>query len=130
MIEPRANLAQWAQSVVGSCVDAAGDAIREFCAKPKSAKRLHRTRKRLARLRAVLDDLALTAGVSAAFSQRVERVHKRAGKVRDADVLLARVETYCDQAFGQEREELACLRAVLRKRAKRMRRKLTRELRG
>jgi CHAD domain-containing protein len=48
--------------------------------------------------------------------------------VRDADVLLERVEAYCEDAFGQERNELERLRKLLRKRAKRMRRKLTREL--
>jgi CHAD domain-containing protein len=128
MIEPRTQLAPWAQSEIGAHVDAAGDAITQFCAKPASAKRLHRTRKRLARLRAVLDDLAWLAGVTGTFSERIRRVHRRAGKVRDADVLLERVKAYCEDAFGQERNELERLRKLLRKRAKRMRRKLTREL--
>jgi CHAD domain-containing protein len=128
MIEQRAELTQWAQAAIGAHVDAAGDAITEFCAKPASTKRLHRTRKRLARLRAVLDDLAVLAGVTGTFSERIRRVHKRAGKVRDADVLLDRVESYRDDASGEEREQLDCLRRILRKRAKRMRRKLTREL--
>ncbi len=127
MIE-RSQLTQWAQAVIGSHVDAAGEAITAFCAKPASAKRLHRTRRRLARLRAVLEDFALLAGVTGTFSDRIRRVHRRAGKVRDADVLLERVETYCEDAFGAEREELEHLRKALRKRAKRMRRKLTREL--
>ena len=128
MMEQRAKLTEWAQAVIGAHVDAAGEAITEFCAKPASAKRLHRTRKRLARLRAVLDDLAGLAGVAGTFSERIRRVHKRAGKVRDADVLLDRVESYRDDASGEECEQLDCLRKVLRKRAKRMRRKLTREL--
>ena len=128
MIEQRAKLTQWAQTVIGAHVDAAGEAIARFCAKPASAKRLHRTRKRLARLRAVLEDLAGLAGVTGTFSERIRRVHKRAGKVRDADVLLDRVERYRDDASDEERVQLDCLRAILRKRAKRMRRKLTREL--
>lgn len=128
MIEQRAELTQWAQTVIGAHVDAASEAIAEFCAKPASAKRLHRTRKRLARLRAVLEDLAVLAGVTGTFSERIRRVHKRAGKVRDADVLLDRVESYRDDASGEERDQLDCLRKILRERAKRMRRKLTREL--
>jgi CHAD domain-containing protein len=83
----------------------------------------------LARLRAVLEDLSWLAGVTGTFSERIARIHRRAGKVRDADVLLERVETYCEDAFGEERAELLRLRKALRKRAKRMRRKLERELR-
>jgi CHAD domain-containing protein len=126
MIAP--SLTEWAQSVVGRQVDAAGEAITAFCRKPQSAKRLHRTRKRLARLRAVLEDFATLAGVSEAFSQRIARLHRGAGKVRDADVLLARVEEYAQDATPAECGELECLRKILRKRAKRKRRKLTREL--
>jgi CHAD domain-containing protein len=126
MIEP--SLVEWAQGVVGREVDAAGEAITAFCSKPQSAKRLHRTRKRLARLRAVLEDFATLAGVSETFSQRIERLHRRAGKVRDSDVLLARVEQYMDDASPAECAELQRLQNVLRKRAKRRRRKLTREL--
>lgn len=119
---------EWAQQMIGRHVDATGEAITAFCKKPSSAKRLHQTRKRLARLRAVLDDFAAIAGVSDTFSQRIQRLHRRAGKVRDADVLLQRVQEYCDLAGGQEREQLARLRKMLRKRAKKMRRKLKREL--
>lgn len=128
MIQPQGELTQWAQASIGQHVDAAGEAITAFCAKPASAKRLHRTRKRLARLRAALDDLAVLAGVTGTFSERIRRVHKRAGKVRDADVLLQRVETYREDAVGSERDELDRLCNLLRKRAKRMRRKLTQEL--
>ena len=128
MMHARANLAQWAQAIIGTHVDAASAAIAQFCAKPASAKRLHRTRKRLARLRAVLDDLAGIAGVTGTFSERIGRVHRRAGKVRDADVLLQRVQSYRDDASGEELQQLNHLRRVLRKRAKRMRRKLVREL--
>lgn len=119
---------EWAQAMIGRHVDAAGESITAFCSKPDSAKRLHRTRKRLARLRAVLDDFADIAGVGEEFSQRIRRLHRRAGKVRDADVLLQRVETYCEDASGKECEELARLCKMLRKRARRMRRKLTREV--
>lgn len=128
MIQPHSRLVEWAQGVIGKHVDAAGAAITKFCAKPRSVKRLHSTRKQLARLRAALDDLALLAGVAREFSDRIKRIHRRAGKVRDADVLLARVEEYEKDAFGEELEQLRFVRKALRKRAKRMRRKLTREL--
>lgn len=121
---------EWAQAMIGRHVDATGESITTFCGKPKSAKRLHRARKRLARLRAVLDDFADIAGVGEEFSQRIRRLHRGAGKVRDADVLLQRVEAYYEDASGAQREELARLRKMLRKRAKRMRRKLTREVRS
>ncbi len=126
VIQP--SLVQWAQALLGRQVDAAGEAITAFCSKPKSAKRLHRTRKRLARLRAVLEDFATLAGVSGTFSRRIARLHRRAGKVRDSDVLLARVETYMDDASPAECAELQQLQKVLRRRAKRQRRKLTRAL--
>lgn len=128
MNEPRAQLVEWAQNSIGRHVDAVSETIADFCAKPSSAKRLHATRKGLARLRAVLEDLAWLAGVTGTFSDRIRRIHRRAGKVRDADVLLERVEAYCDDAFGAERDELVRLRKALRTRAKRMRRKLEREL--
>lgn len=128
MIDRREELTQWAQQIIGERVDAAGATISAFCAKPMSAKRLHRTRKDLARLLAALDDLSLLAGVSDEFSTRVRRVHRRAGKVRNADVLLERVEVYYEHSQGEEREQLRALRKHLRKRAKKMRRKLTAEL--
>ena len=121
---------EWAQQLIGRHVDATGESITAFCKKPKSTKRLHETRRNLARLRAVLEDFGAIAGVSDTFSERIARLHRRAGKVRDADVLLKRVEDYCEDASGEEREQLARLRDLLRKRAKKMRRKLTRELRS
>jgi CHAD domain-containing protein len=127
-MEPRGNITDWAQRTLSAQVDAASDAIRAFCAKPSSAKRLHRMRRRLARLRAALDDLAPPAGVAPAFSERISRVHRRAGKVRDTDVLLKRVETYCRDASGEECLQLERVRKELRKRARRMRRKLMREI--
>lgn len=119
---------EWAQQLIGRHVDAAGESITAFCKKPDSGKRLHETRRRLARLRAVVDDFGSIAGVSEAFSDRIRILHRRAGKLRDADVLLERVEAYCEDAFGEERDQLLALRKRLRKRAKKMRRKLTREL--
>jgi CHAD domain-containing protein len=127
-MQAHGDLTGWAQRLLSAHVDSASDAIRSFCARPSSAKRLHRMRRRLARLRAALDDLAQLAGVASSFSERIARVHRRAGKVRDADVLFKRVESYCRDASGEERAQLERVRKVLRKRAKRMRRKLIREI--
>jgi len=121
---------EWAQSLVGRHVDETSAAIKAFRKKPRSAKRLHRARKCLARLRAVLDDYGAIAGTSQAFAERIARLHRRAGKVRDADVLLRRARAYKKDAFGTERAELKRLCALLKKRRKRMRAKLLRELRA
>ena len=119
---------EWAQRTLGERVDAASAAIAGFCAKPASAKRLHRMRKDLARLIAALDDLSVLAGVGEAFADRVRRLHRRAGKVRNADVLLARVQRYCKDAHGDEREQLRALAKTLRKRAAKRRIKLRAEI--
>lgn len=135
MIQPHMDgssgaLSEWSRSEIGEQIDAATQALSAYCKKPKSTKRLHSARKRLARLRAVLEDLGRIAGVSGTFPERVRVLHKRAGKVRDTDVLLARVDKYAECATGKECDELQFLRKSLRKRRKRMRRKLERELRA
>lgn len=125
---PHGATAEWSQRVLGAQVDAASEALRAFRRKPKSPKRLHRARKRLARLRGAIEDLGPLARVGSDFAQRVRRLHKRAGKVRDADVWLERLRGYGDVAQGTEREQILALCEGLRKRRKRMRRKLMREL--
>lgn len=117
---------EWAHESIAKHITAASEALAAFCSKPRSAKRLHKARKELARLRAALADLGRLAGVNGAFHERIDLLHKRAGKVRDADVLVARVDEYRQRAHGEERAQLAKLRAVLCKRRKRARRKLER----
>lgn len=121
-----AQLETWAQGVIHRQVESAGEAVAKYCAKPRSAKRLHSARKELARLRAALEDLAELAGVAPEFLERVHELHRRAGKVRDADVLLARIDDYCERAFDDEREEFDDLSAALRKRRSAQRTKLQR----
>lgn len=118
-------LENWAQQVIRTHIDRAGKALAAYCEKPRSAKRLHAARKQLARLRAALDDLAPLAGVSGDFRDRVQKLHKRAGKVRDADVLEARVREYCEASFGRERAQLRDVDRALCKRRKKARKKLT-----
>lgn len=119
-----AALETWAQDVLHAQLDRAGDAVASYCRKPRSAKRLHDARKALARLRSALDDLGALAGVAPEFAARVHELHRRAGKVRDADVLLQRVSGYARMAFGEEAAQLQIVRSALRKRRKRGRRKL------
>jgi len=126
--EQQTALETWAQRLIQTQVDAAGDALAAYCKKPKSAKRLHAARKQLARLRAALDDLSTPAGVAAEFRDRVQALHKRAGRIRDADVLLARIDEYDRSAFGTGRKELHAMGRDLRRRRKKARRKFLNEI--
>jgi CHAD domain-containing protein len=127
---PEAALQAWAQETLHRQLDAAGDALAAFCNKPRSAKCLHEARKQLARLRAALEDLGALAGVAPEFTGRVNDLHRCAGKVRDADVLLERVEAYRDRAFGEERSQLKSVRNALRKRRRRARRRFENAAKG
>lgn len=119
-----AALETWAQDVIRRQVERAGEALAGYCKKPRSAKRLHAARKQLARLRAALDDLGPLAGVTPDFRERVHELHKRAGKVRDADVLRGRVGEYSEDAFGRECRQLEAVDDRLRTCRKKARRKL------
>jgi CHAD domain-containing protein len=125
-----ASLEQWAQSIIHRQIESAGDALQEYCAKPNSAKRLHAARKALARLRSALEDLGVLAGVAPLFLERVHELHRRAGKVRDADVLLKRIDEYCERAFDNERKELKRLSRDIGKRRNRQFVKLERVIAG
>lgn len=128
--EPRPSILRaestnaWARGIIEQAADTAATSLRKFCSKPRSAKRLHRARKSLARLLAGLYDLANVAGSDARLIARVRDLHRRAGKVRDADVLLKRVKAYRDLADGAEDAELKAVARKLRKGRKKARRKL------
>ena len=124
----RAALEAWAQSVLRAHLERAGEALAAYCKKPRSAKRLHAARKQLARLRAALDDLGALAGAGSEFRQRVHDLHRRAGKVRDADVLRSRVKGYSKDASPEECAQLNTIDDALRKRRKKARRKLGRAI--
>ncbi len=124
-----AGLQMWAQQTIEKQISAAAGALACHCREPRSAKRLHTARKALARLRAALDDLGTVAGVTAEFRERVGQLHRRAGKVRDADVLIERSDEYLEQAAQDECTQLKHVRAALCKRRKKARRKLDRLLR-
>lgn len=122
-MENRATIAQWAQEMLHAQIESAAGALTDHCGKPKSVKRLHQARKELARLRTALGDLSQIAGVAPEFQERVHELHRRAGKVRDADVLLQRVRSYADSGSADD-NEISCIESILRKRRKRARRKL------
>jgi CHAD domain-containing protein len=123
------TLQAWAQHVIDEQVFRTARALSGYCQKPRSAKRLHRARKGLARLRAALQDLGAVAGTTPEFLARVHELHRRAGRMRDADVLIDRVDAYMKELNGNERSALRRLRDALRRRRKRARRKLDRILR-
>jgi len=128
MTEPEA-LHVWAREAMEKQITSAADALACHCRKPRSAKRLHAARKALARLRAALEDLGTLAGAAPDFRERVWQLHRCAGKVRNADVLLDRIEGYREYAAQDESEQLREVRAALRKRRKRARSELDRLLR-
>lgn len=123
------TLHMWAREAIEKHISVAADALAWHCQKPRSTKRLHAARKALARLRATLADLGTLAGVAPEFHERVWQLHRLAGKVRDADVLIERIAAYCENAAHTESDQLTEVRATIRKRRRRSRRKLDRLLR-
>lgn len=120
----------WARETIARYTDVARRAVAACYRHPRSAKRLHWARRDLARLNTALDDLGGLANPSAGFAEQIHALHRHAGKVRDGDVLLRRVETYREMARGAECDQLASVRRVLRARRKKARRKLRRLIRA
>lgn len=121
--------AAWAQSLIERRLDEAVRALRKYGKKQRSAKRLHRARKSLARLRSALEDIGPASGAQTVdLYERVRTLYRAAGKIRDADVLLDRLKSYKDTADAGERKELNHVANALRKRRKKAQRKLERAL--
>ena len=99
-------------------------ALDRYCAKPSSAKRLHKTRKQIARLQATLQDVSDVVPGAEALLERVHELHRRAGRIRDADVLLARLDVYERSAARGEFPKLEALREDLLERRRAGRKKL------
>lgn len=114
----------WARDAIEKQILIAADALACHCKKPRSMKRLHAARKALARLRSALEDLGALAGVAPEFHERVRQLHRLAGKLRDADVLIERIAAYREDAVQTESDQLTEVRFAVRKRRKRARRKL------
>ena len=110
-----AALRRWAHGLITALVS---DMERELAAvrrKPRSAKHVHRARRSMARLEAALADLAAIAADTGKLQARVHALRRRAGKVRDADVLCKRLNDFGIPAQA--------LRNALRRRRKRGTRK-------
>ncbi len=121
--------AVWARETIARCADVARRAVSAYYGKPRSAKRLHRARRDLARLSTALEDMGTLAKPDPAFVEEIHALRRRAGKVRDCDVLLRRVKAYRAAARGAERDQLSSVRRRLRARRKKARRKLRRLIR-
>lgn len=111
------QLDDWGREGLERLLSKVREANAAFCIKPKSARRVHELRKALARLKCAVEDLALLAGDAQGLYEETKRLHKRAGKVRDADVMLAKLE-----AFDPQEVNVLC--SMLRGRRKKANRKL------
>lgn len=112
-----ATLDEWGSETLERLRTGVRDARQAFCAKPKSARRVHELRKSLARLKAAIEDLEVLNSGAREIYDETKRLHKRAGKVRDADVMLATLRDF-------DAKEVDTLCAMLRKRRKKANRKL------
>lgn len=117
---------KWARKRLDESIDSVRDALDAHCAKPGSSKRVHAARKRIARLQAFLLDFGPLVDGANHLLDCVHDLHRCAGEVRDADVLLERAEAYRYDALDQERAELDRVLTSLR----RHRRNALRELDG
>lgn len=120
-MEQTPSLGSWAQETIDSLRGGVDDAYEAFCEKPDSAKRVHTLRKALARLKAALEDLEGLFPSAGTLHEETKRLHKRAGKVRDADVMLAKLAE-----LGTEEVNPLC--KTLRKRREKARMKLRKAL--
>jgi len=108
-------LRQWAEDLIRAGVGEARDAVDEYCKRPKSAKRLHAARKQIARLQATLQDVTSLVPGAEDLLERVHALHRCAGEIRDADVLLDRLESYAEAGSQTLRDELRARRRKGRK---------------
>ena len=106
-----AALRQWAHGVITALVSNMDDELAAVRHKPRSAKRVHRARRSMARLEAALADLSAITAEARKLQTRVHALRRRAGKVRDAAVLCKRLNDYGIPA--------ETLRGALRQRRKR-----------
>ena len=120
-MEHTTQLGPWARETVDGLRGSVAGAYQAFCEKPSSAKRVHALRKALARLKAALEDVAELLPDAPALYDETKRLHKRAGKVRDADVMIAKL-----RELGSEEVNPLC--KTLRKRRETARSKLEKAL--
>lgn len=89
-----AALRRWAHDIITALVSDMDGKLAAVRRKPRSAKRVHRARRSMARLEAALADLAAIMADTGKLQARVHALRRRAGKVRDADVLCKRLNDF------------------------------------
>lgn len=109
---------KWARKQLEAAIDSVRDALDAHCAKPGSSKRVHAARKRIARLQAFLLDFGQLVNGANDLLDCVHHLHRCAGEVRDADVLIERAEAYRYDALDQERAEIDRVLSSLRRNRK------------
>jgi CHAD domain-containing protein len=113
------QLDDWGRESLERLLSKVRDANAAFCNNPKSARRVHELRKALARLKCAVEDLVLLTRDAEGLYEETKQLHKRAGKVRDADVMLAKLARF----DPQEVRELCSMLRARRKKANRKLRK-------
>lgn len=118
----------WALSFVQAHDADLNEALKRLQKKPRAAAPVHAVRRSLARFKATLEDFGSCLPLPDLYDL-VAELHKRSGKIRDADVLLERVEAYFECAEPGECDELVALHGELRSLRKTASKRLRRALR-
>lgn len=123
----------WAMSFVRSHDAELNDALKRVQKKPRAVAPVHALRRSLARFKATLEDFDSCLPLPDLYDL-VAELHKKSGHIRDADVLLERIESYFESAGELECDEMlplhAELRALRKDACKRLRRALRRNERA
>ncbi len=123
-MSPSENLGDWVIRLLDRQISEADRALRRLRAKPHSRKRIHAARKKLARLLASANDFRSCIGDEAIPYDRIRALHKRLGRVRDADVHLQRLRAYRKGAATIGRAEQQSARSRIREQRSKARKKL------
>ncbi|MDQ6823343.1 MAG: CHAD domain-containing protein [Candidatus Eremiobacteraeota bacterium] len=127
MNEPEIVL-DWAMSFVREHDAALNRALKRVQKKPRAVGPIHELRLTLSRYKAALEDFSSCLPLLDLYDL-VAELHKKSGKVRNADVLLEHVEAFFERAGEAECDELVKLHAELRSRRKDACKRLRRALR-
>jgi len=112
---PHSDVVVWALRLVRERVDST-EAARCRADEKFSERRVHRLRTQARRLRAALEDLYECIPSADDLMERSRAVGDETGKVRDATVLIEKLERYHRFSFFEERAEIEKLQRVLKKR--------------
>lgn len=118
----------WALSFVHVHDAELNDSLKRLQKKPRAVVPVHAVRKALARFKATLEDFASCLPLPDLYDL-VADLHKKSGKIRDADVMLERIEAYFESAGPAECDEMLALHAELTSERKSASKRLRRALR-